>query len=306
MPTSPSRHRPIPALLTLLSLLLSRTPATADPTRPADSCNWESARRLTESVGRVVRAVGQLPQQNPFGYDAGVSILSTFLAPGGEARVTHPFRAGRRYLLIGGADAQTSDMDIVILDAQGRPLAEDRLVDATPRMTYRAQSTGPHTIKISAFGTRPACCTLVVLAEDGIRLPASHLSEALDGVLQGCQAVGQSAPVRIAFRPEPAGWILWGGVCRPKQGLEIPGVQLGVGRRAVVGAGDSQARQIDLCVLTPREEVLARGAQDTATPVVPLKTQAPLEARLQLRSVHESSPSLVLAAILNLHPGPLD
>lgn len=303
MPTQPSRHHPVRALLTFL---LGLTTAMADPTSPTNSGHREPALRLTESFERVAKAVRQLPDQTPFGYDAGVSILSTVLTPGAEARVTHSLRAGRRYLLIGGADALTSDMDIAILDVQGRPLAEDRLVDATPRTSFTARTTGPHIIKISAFGPHPACCTLVVLADDGIRLPANRLDEALAGVLSAGQSAGQSSPARIAFRPEPAGWILWGGVCGPEQSLGIPQIPLGVGLRTFVGAGDSQCQEIEFLIFNNRAAIVARATPDNATPVVSTKAQGPLEARLQLRSVRSNGPSLVLAALLDQRPGRLD
>jgi hypothetical protein len=114
-----------------------------------------SAAPVAAQIDPVVQ--GQLEAAVEMMADAGYSLRGEFrsggLANGAEETLSIDLVAGTTYAILGVCDADCSDMDLMLIDAAGRMIAQDILEDDVPILTPEITAGGTYGLRV----TMPAC-----------------------------------------------------------------------------------------------------------------------------------------------------
>ncbi|GEM_PF-1185445 len=273
---------------------------------PAFADGWGPGVRMTESVARLMDSARLLGDRTSFGYDGNISILSAFLRTDAEVKLTRHFNAGTRYLVLGGGDNQAGDLDIQVLDSDGRMVAEDRLTDAAPVVDFTPTRSGTYTLRVHLYSGKPSFCTVAILRDGGFTVPVNNVVTALHGLILRCNAVDRMTPTDVTFHDAPNSWAMVGGAFAPGEAQSITHMNLGTGKRVMLSSADSNAIDIDLHVLNEKGEVRAKDEDADPNPIVSVTVNNATDAGLKISNVRSNGRSLVLTAFLDVATARLD
>lgn len=283
----------------LAASLLPTALLLAPGPRPAAAADWGPGNFMLQALGQMMGSVLEVSRETDYGYDDGISIMAAFLEPGATIDFVRTVQEGGSYAIAGGGDDDVRDLDLVILDGAGRPIASDTKSDNHPVVVFDAPYTGRVTIRVNLYAARSGSfCVASVLRRGGWNVPRENLIRSAVGIISAANYVDRNVKGAVAFQAGPNQWAMYGGVYRRGEQLEIINVGLGSGRRVFLAAGDTQARDIDLFVSVGREE--AHDTDPDANPIVDVEATNVSTATLRIHNVDSGGPCLILATILQV------
>lgn len=253
------------------------------------------ATKLTKEVMTVtsyvaLALVGMLTHVNAAGLDEGWCLGGSSMTEGEKSSYTREFSAGVTYEIAASGDRDVLDLDLRILDEDGRVVVEDTSSSKDARVTFRPRRSGKYTIELHLADAkaRSLCYFLVETPGRGWNVPERDIGTALRrlaAVSTACGAVG--------FEPLPArffGFVMERG---EKQSMTMNGIRRG--EYIVVAVADNAADDLDLTV-KQQGQVLRRDTADDANPMCVISADSgALEAEVSY--VSGSGAALVIMAL---------
>lgn len=173
--------------------------------------DWKPGVHMMEAVEHVLHCYDAHGKDSDFGLDQGANpkssvvsnvIFGAFISKGKSQSWSRDFQANQEYLIVGGGDSDVKDVDIVIIDANGKEIAKDEEEDAEPYVKFRVPTKGRYTIKLTledSSGTADFC-TMAVLQKGGWDVDFHELKDAVKNVLDDCAKQNENnSPEGINF-----------------------------------------------------------------------------------------------------------
>jgi hypothetical protein len=276
----------------VLALLVAGGAARAD---------WVPGERMTEAGGRVMGTVRGLSDVSKFGYDGNITVMAAFIQPGKTTSMERQLTRGEEYMILGGGDDQTEDLDIEVVDvATDRVIAKDDETDASPTVRFTAPKSGKYKLRLTLFKAKRGCfACMVVLRKGGFDVPKENLVKATARLIGLCNLVDSKIKGDVTFHDPANQWALYGGIFEKGESLSITNLNMGNGRRVIVAAGDDNTKDIDLFLMDRNGKVLVKDEDDDPTPVLQWRTNNREAYGLKIKNA-AGGRSLILAAVLDL------
>lgn len=220
-------------------------------------------------------------------YDEGWCVGGQVLSRGERASFARHFQRDYTYLIEVRGDSRARDIDLQILDADGRLLAQDIGSNKEARVRFTPRRSGDYTIRLTlSEATGRALCYFIVFREDGggWKVPESDLESAIEKLAALTQVISDNYQVQRFY-----GFIMRTG---ERHNIRISGLESG--RYVVAAVGDDWANDIDLAVF--REgRLLDSDDLDDPVPITEFRASDTIEARVHY--VAGSGPALVMMAL---------
>lgn len=285
------RHYASPLLLGA-ALLLALVPTVGAQA-------WQPGEYMAQALGRMMDSVLEISQGSSYGYDDNVCLMGAFLEQGEAVSFDREVVERRQYAITGAGDDDVRDLDIKVTDQDGRVLAEDAAEDNMPVARFTATATTRVTIRVLLFKSdRASYCAAAVLRDGGFTVPQANVVKAGAGLISSANFINSKVEETVNFRDAPNQWAVFGAILPSESEIEITNVALGTGRRVVIAAGDTTARDIDLAVYIKGET--ASDTEQDATPIVDVTAFNVTAARVKITNAKSEGPCLILMAILQL------
>jgi len=259
---------------------------------------WEPGVYMGQAMTAVFSGIERMTRDSDLGLVDGVSVFATFLPAGKAVELSTTLEEGKSYCIVGGGDEDCVDLDISVSGPEGEPVATDMLKDASPVVSFVAEASGMHTLRMELYEANvPSFCAMAILAEDGWTCPPESMDQALTRFVHTCE--GMSKERTLSFHDEPNQWCLYCGIIESGSALRMSTITLEEGSHTFVAAGDDDMRDLDLYLLDGNDATLA---SDDRVDDVPIVThQGATASDYQLRAVNADSaqPSFVVFAILD-------
>ena len=198
-------------------------PAPA-PTPPPARGEFQPGVPMAAAVARVLGGAVAAEQKTNLGFDWGVTFMGALLQPKSFINWRMQLEAGMRYAFLGGGDNNAVDVDLAVVDAEGRILARDQLADAKPVVAFTPSQTGVYIVRMTLTqAPRPSFCALAILRQGGFTVPVKNLTTSLQKIMAAGRLASQRASVR--FHEEPNQWALFGAVLRPGDTTTVSGLK---------------------------------------------------------------------------------
>ncbi len=236
----------------------------------AQSGEWAPGKYMAQAVGEMMATVRQLTDMSEFGYadDEAACLVGVYLLPGAKYSIWRPFEAGRTYALCAGGDEDATDVDLEVLDSEGNVVVKDTSVDRGAAFLFTPLRSGKYSLRVTLYGSkREAFCAFAIMQRGGCDVPIVNLTTAGDGFLTLCRSVLTVRGGKLGFLTESNQAALFGVILRGGRGTEVTDVRMGAGTRLVLGAGDTQAQDLDIKVHTMGGSLVAEDVETDATPV---------------------------------------
>lgn len=260
---------------------------------------WKTGEDMAEAVRATVEAAKDIADATDYGFSEEFCILGAFIAPEGSSAYHQEYKAGTKYLLVGGGDADAKDVDLYLTDSDGREVARDDDEDATPIVRFKCKKTGDYTVHLQlAEAKKSSFCVLALLKEGGYEVPWKNFSVAVDDCLDYCDTVADIADGGVFHEAEGA-WCLFGAILKEGEDVTMEDVDLEKGKHAIVGECDGNAKDIDLALLDEGGKVLAKDDDEDATPLVERKTSKGSYG-VKIDNADSDGASFIVAVILDI------
>jgi hypothetical protein len=267
---------------------------------PAEA-EWRPGRFMKAAVARVVGGAIDVMSKGPYGLVEGTSLVGAFLQPGRKVGMRLPLLAKKSYVLVGGGGEHAGDVDIVVYDPDGKPIASDRKVDASPVVEFTASRAGLYEVELRLEKADGAtfCAFAALVRDGGFRVPVSVIGGALAAAIE----LGARVDRRVGgahFHDAANNNALFGMVVPPATAIEISGLQLEARQHAVIAVSDDESVNVDLALLDAAGAVVARDDEPASRAAVAAATDGGTY-RIQVRNRERAGGArLIVSAILDV------
>jgi hypothetical protein len=273
--------------------------------RPAQAQGKASGTYLTEAVTRVTNLAG-IAKLGNYGYNHDISILAGWVQKGGSLSFNLQLDAGAEYLFLAGGDNDAIDVDLEILDKNGKVVASDMRPDPEAIVTFRPRDTGRYTLRLILDRSQknvPCVCVATILKKGGWNVPFGNLDKATGNLTKLLadvdRAIAQKANKRLDLRNANNQWAVFGAVLPQGQQTTVTHMTLGQGDRLFVGVGDGNASHLDLFLLDSKNKQIKGPQGQLDTPFIVYRPGTGTHGlRIQNRS--SFGPTLVMMAVMDV------
>jgi hypothetical protein len=268
------------------------------PTAAPGDDEWRPGIYMTQALGKIMASARNVTQKSRFGLDdGGTCFMGALLKVGKQVETTIPLKAGTEYAFIGGGDDDAIDLDLYLVNPEGKIVERDIDEDATPVVTFKAPADGKYRVllKLIAAATKSSFCGYATLRAGGFEVPPQNLAGCAARLMTVCEVIADKTG-GAAFHDEEGEWALVGTILGQGQALTQNGIDLPEGHHAFAAAGDAQADDLDLLIAGADGKHLGEDADEDANPVVLLEN--PGTVRLKLTAAKSKGPTLAMAAVL--------
>jgi len=283
----------------LLSLVASLFAAS-----PAHSAEWVPGQRMGKAVARLMGTARRLSDISDFGYDNDTCILAAFLPQGDNSTFFKYLDKVREYMILAGGDDNAEDIDLEVTDEKCNKVAEDTKADASPVVRFTPKAYGKFTLKASAVKTKDkkagSFVCVVILRRDGWKVPIKNLATAITSMIKRAEKLNNETSESVLFHDVKGQWALYGAVLESGKSTRVVNIDLGTGKRTVLGACDGVSSDIDLFIKSKEGKVVVQDTNDDNTPIASVVATQYSGAEIEVKNVSSKSPSLVLVTMLRV------
>lgn len=228
--------------------------------------NWEEGERLIDAFSNSVEArTGPIDTGEPMQLFPGLSVMAGSFAEEEVKSFNLPVAGGQEVIVAGGADEETDEVVVRILNADGQIMNEAADLGRRAQTRFTAPVDGVYTLQVKLVGTTDGrgygALTLFVPSETSFN--DEPLVEAFATLYNNCSAVMRSgAESDFELAAQENRWALFGGTLTPFDSWSVNGITLGDGVDAIVGTASDNLVDIDMGVEAGGEDVASDDADD--------------------------------------------
>jgi hypothetical protein len=287
----------VPSTIICLTISLFTTPSSHAALRQEQPLAEQAVRKVLGATTKVVK-------QSPFNFDAGVCFGIAVLSRGGFIQTPYPLQRGVRYLFIGGGDINAQDINLAVLDANGKTVAGDSAPDAIPVVFFTPKYTGNYrlTMRLKKSKTTTSFCSIVVMRKTGgYALPVSSIRDAISPSESLPPEADQLANL-LRFHRLRNQWAAFGAVLKQGDTTVIPGLKFETGRHVFISGSDGRSTDVDLYLLNGAGQKLAESTRDGNAGAFLHETSGAQTYQLALANRRSQGASLVFLIALDVSP----
>lgn len=259
---------------------------------------WTPGRYMKESLDATLAKAAFLEKGTDYGFREGICILGAYLDESAWVKWDVSLSYGDKIALIGGGDSDASDLDIKVYDDDGDLVAKDTETDASPVVNFTASSSGSYTFELSLYAcdASGSFVTMVIFEEGAYSVPVSRLEYVSDLIVQKGTQVNEITSV--SYHDVDNQWCLFGSLLGSGESSTISNLNMGDIDHVIIGIGDSEVEDADLCLIDPSGDEDCDTARD-AIPVIQTTTSASQRYKLKITNYSSDGTALVVASILD-------
>lgn len=259
---------------------------------------------MTAALDDLTKRTQKVLESTALGFEGdAASFVGAYLEGGQFASFTRTLKGGITYAFLGGGSSAT-DIDIVIRDMSGKPVAADVDDDANPVVEFTPPSDGRYQVTLMVAKDSPSSfVTMGVMRTQGLTIPASRIRESVYGAVE--KAARLSAGIKErgmgdGLRFHAGGdFALYGTVMSAGEGIHYNGLKL-TSKHLVFGSADSASQDINLALINAAGDSVVSDTDSDATPVLGFNAQPGGPFALKVDCVAASGMSLVTAVVLTV------
>lgn len=252
------------------------------------------------ALKRLTAVTAAAQEKYTLGFAGGGSaIFGAFVVPNTPAMLSRQFEAGKTYVLIGATDDDGYDIDIIIRDMYGNPVAQDVADDPNPVVEFTPQVTANYRVELRAAGQ--AFATMALMEHQGFTVPPQRIEASVYGsVAKAAELSGglrQRSNNQMGLNFHANGdWCLLGTVM--EQGDVVSQWFMLEGEHVFLASGDESAANLDLALVNDQSGTIAQDTEADAIPGFMVNGQG--NHRLDLSVMSANSLTLVTMVALNV------
>lgn len=281
-------------------------PPPPPPSASSAGMSWIPGKYMLQAVGRVADAAHNLESKTNFGFDIDhACLLGAYLHTGKHIDIVQTFKAGRQYVLLGGGSENAVDVDLGILDSNGRLLVADTDDDPSPLVKFKPLRDGEYTIRLALEKSKSSgnFVALAVMHEGGYSIPPKNMVASIGRAVMSAAAVSKKLGAKgndLVFH-ESNNWALYGTVLKPQEVSSFGGITLVTTPTIALAGADDQGTNIDMYLKDQGTgAIVAKDSEPDATPALVISPRAGARYSLSVANAARQGTTLATALLLDV------
>lgn len=262
---------------------------------------WTPGTYMRQATERAFnRASSVESSSDTYGLLDGSCFFGAILdASGGASEMNFYLEEGTSYKILGGGDNDATDIDITIKNSEGSTVASDVEKDNFPIANFKPYKSGTYTIRLSNHSTTLVYAAFVILKSGGYTINKSNVTDAIDKIFSLCTNVNNKDDRSISFLRVKNQWCFYGYFIPEGTSRSVTNIDLGGDFHYLVGAGDTRATDIDLCLKnSDASEKVSCDTESDAIPIVSYTTSSSNKYALEVKNVASTGKCIVFVSVL--------
>ncbi len=291
--------RVVARIISIMSVLLVFSSAG----RAQDWVPGERMRAATKTLALRVNKI--LGTSETYGLNHNFSIFGGFIAEKSQCGATLYFESGKEYMIVAGGDVFAEDVDLEIVDPEGKVLGRDTDASQTAVLQFSPPKSGRYSVSTKLYaGKSGAFVSMAIYVTGGYKVPSKNISTAIDSLMDfatSCNEIAEKNNWDCFFHTPPGYWSLFGGIVKPETTATSSGLDYPPGLYSVIATGDTVIRDLDLRISEAGKTV---GEDVDVSKIASVSFERKKSSKLQIDLINADSngPSLVILAQLALIP----
>jgi hypothetical protein len=282
------------------TLNMPRSSAAATPSLRSELKLAETS--VQRVLGKAQKVVTQL--KLPYRFNAGVCFGVALIRQGDKVQSAYPLERGVEYLFIGGGDSNARNVDVIVLDARGRVLAQDQEADANPVVFFTPKYSGSYqlAVRLKKSKTVSSFCALTVMRKPGgYAVPVESLRKAVKPSQPLPPQFNQVARM-LRFHRARNEWAVFGAVLKQGDTVPIPSRKFETGPHIIMAASDGRASRLNLYLINSFGQTVAQAAMPGPNPALGYQTDGHDTYTLAVVNEASRGTSLIFIMMLDVQP----
>ena len=201
---------------------------------------------LSQAMTAVVEGSKDAIATTDVGFKPGISVLGAYVRAGDKVKFSSTFEGGRRYIVAAGGNDSAEDIDVAILDEDGKTLAKDDTTDAYAVAAMDSTEKQKVSYVVTNSGSKAAfVCVAVLTNKQGWAVHSDNLS----AVISRCKKLSDFTKKEgYRFYTHKGSWCLFGGLVEQGKSMKTVKLAITAGDHAVIGFSDDQAEVLNLAL----------------------------------------------------------
>ena len=268
---------------------------------------WRPGKFMVQAFSRVSAAAQRAQQTTAYGFESnGAAVLGAFLKRGHTISMARPLEGGVKYIIIGGGSDSVTDLDLEVVDSNGRRVGHDTGPDAIPIADFKAPQDGEYTINLRLSGSKALgsfTAITIMRASDGYNVPVKNLASSFGSAL-ALAAIANDKVVKkgagsLVYHAD-GDWCVYGVVLKQSQSITFHGVDVNNPTSLIVGGTDGTATDFDLRALDASKGVIASDTGSDNTPMLLFQPASGDSYAIEASTERSPGPSLVTVMVLDV------
>ncbi len=271
------------------------------------NADWNPGYYMAQSLDACFNAADRyMGVDNGYGYAPQISLVGTYMHQGDSYPMLKNLERNGNYVIIAAGDEDATDVDVRVLDPNGRVVQEDRLVDSIAVIEFNVRRAGQYRIEVDLYeADQPSFVSFVILKEGGWYIPRREFDIAKDDLFGMCERMNTAAEkdgVFLQFNDGNNQATIFGGLLGGAEGTMLTNLRLGDGTAVIAAAGDSDVEDIDLVLYDNNDRELNADRLVDAQPIIVHDTSGRQLYKVEILSVarQESIPTYCIVGLLQL------
>jgi len=278
----------------------SRRPAQPNPApTPAPTADWRPGKFMQQALHNLVRPSLKLMNESSFGFEGGTTIIGAFLHEGKARTFRRGLEGGKEYVFIGAASNPKHDIDLHVVDEDGKRLASDTQEDGLPVVKFTPAKTGSFGILIgSAKGT--GFIAFSTMCNGCLQIPPKRIDDAVLGITRQAgrlsNALMKAGQKGLVFSEHD--WAFFSTVLETNEQATFA-VDM-EGQHVFMASGDESTVDIDLVLKDSSGKVVHEDKQKDAVPGFRHTVKSKGRYQLVVQAPKTKGKSLVTLLVLSV------
>jgi hypothetical protein len=267
-----------------------------------------SATYVGQAFIRVTASASDNAKLGNFGYDDGICILGAWVDCRDDVQFWLSLRKDDNYMLVAGGDNDCQDVQIDVLDENGKQVAGEKRVAPDASVTFAPPADGWYLMKLSLMRSRnnlPCVCVACILKENGHQIPLKNLDDSADKLLKlfsdNDRLLHEKDGKRLEFRKARNQWGLYGAVLDQGQTKNVTNLDLGVGRKLFLALGDQNTEDVDLFILDKAGQVLEKDTKVNSEAIVRFTPAPGGRYGIKMLNYKGPGPAVIMTGIFDVY-----
>jgi len=259
---------------------------------------------IRSAVGSLTEVVRGTYEMTKYGFcNDRYCLLGKYLQPDGSASTSETLKEGEHYVFIATCSDVFADVQIRVVDADGKTVGEDDSRAGWPLVAFDPPSTGKYTVTMKLTeADESAFCALAILRGNGVLLSSKVTYDALSRFETAVSTVSEAFAKKnssVAVCRWSGTWALMGSVGAPGAGMTMSGLSMETGRHVFVCIGDLGVREVNLSLLDSEKAVLKTDDDHKCVVMFQYPTSSDVKYGLKTDIVKAPNGGLVLTGVLD-------
>ncbi len=257
---------------------------------------WLPGYYMQQATDNVLEKASLMTAFNGYTWNTELTMAASLLEVGNTLALDLVLEPGVAYSILGGGDEDVVDIDLYIIDEQGKVISADVEDDDTPILEFDVSKKGNYSLRAQLVsGNAPTSFIAISFMRKGGFVANETVVSEYNHKLYQQASVANNLSEGISWQEQPNQWCLFGFFLNPQTDTNLSEIYFSTTNQYYILSSSDQ--DVDLQLFDQNENLLEEDLEDDKTPILQFQPASDQAHRLQVLN-KSKQPAMLFLGIL--------